>query len=343
VANYQAVLRGLRFSTTAARAVGTTVTISVTVNDGTETSDPALSKISIHVPGRSSIAGRRTFYNNSSYDGNNAAANAADNGAIATDKVALLPNQTATFANYTSFTGGLNGIMIDLAGAHGTIEADDFIFRVGNSNDPSTWGYAPAPTAVVVRPGAGAGGSDRVHIVWENGAIENAWLQVIVLDNGDTGLAAPDIFMFGNIIGESGDKTTDTRVGAADIMRVVNRLLAGTGSSRAAAIDSPIDYNRDGQISVLDLMAALNQALSGQREINYISITQQGAMTGAIITGGLVAIDTIPSLIRMQPIEVIIAQPQAAADDPWQPDDEELHSLALATATSGQLLLDPDE
>jgi hypothetical protein len=338
--NYEAVLRGLRFSTTAARAVGSTVTISVTVNNGTDTSEPALSKISIHVPGRSSIAGRRVFYNNSSFDGNNAAANAADNGAIATDKVALLPNQTATFANYTSFTGGLNGIMVDLSGAHGTIEADDFIFRVGNSNDPSTWGYAPAPTAVVVRPGAGAGGSDRVHLVWEDGAIQNAWLQVIVLDNGDTGLAAPDIFMFGNQVGESGDKADDTRVGAADIMRVVNRLLSS--ASRAAAIDSPIDFNRDGQISVPDLMAALNQALSSQREIALIKINQQGAMNGAIITGGLIAMIS-PVITTPNPvIEIVNAQPQTAALGLWQPDDEELQTLALEAAVP-QLLLDPDE
>jgi hypothetical protein len=339
-ANYEAVLRGLRFSTTAARAVGTTVTISIIVNDGTDTSDPALSKISIHVPGRSSIAGRRVFYNNSSFDGNNIAGNAADNNAIAADKVALLPNQTATFANYTSFTGGLNGIMVDLAGAHGTIEADDFIFRVGNSNDPSTWGYAPAPTAVVVRAGAGAGGSDRVHIVWEDGAIKNAWLQVIVLDNGDTGLAAPDIFMFGNQVGESGDKTGDTRVGAADIMRVVNRLLSN--SSRTATIDSPIDFNRDGQISVPDMMAALNHALSSEREIALININPQGAMNGAIITGGLVAMMS-PTITRpIQVVDVVNAQPQTAAFDLWQPDDDELQMLALE-ATAPQLLLDLDE
>ena len=43
------------------------------------------------------------------------AASAADDQAIATDKTALLPGETATFANYTSYSLGINGIMVDVA------------------------------------------------------------------------------------------------------------------------------------------------------------------------------------------------------------------------------------
>src|SRR5205085_4800466 len=54
------------------------------------------------------------FYNDSLFDGNDPGINAADDNAIAPDKTALLPGQAATFANYTSYTKGINGVMVDL-------------------------------------------------------------------------------------------------------------------------------------------------------------------------------------------------------------------------------------
>src|SRR5205085_11330617 len=87
----------------------------------------------------SSISGRRVFYNESSFDGNDPAANALDDGAIAPDKVALLPGGTATFANYTSYYRGINGIMVDVAGLAGTPTAGDFTFRIGNDDSPGAW------------------------------------------------------------------------------------------------------------------------------------------------------------------------------------------------------------
>ena len=53
--------------------------------------------------------GRHVFYNNSAFDGNDPRANADDDLAVAPDKQALLPGQTATFVNYTSYGGGING------------------------------------------------------------------------------------------------------------------------------------------------------------------------------------------------------------------------------------------
>ncbi len=91
------------------------------------------------------VAGRRIFYNNSRYDGHTGylsgdpAANAYDDGAIATDKAALQPGGTATFANYTSFSRGINGIMVDILGLKGMPTAADFQFKVGNDDDPAHW------------------------------------------------------------------------------------------------------------------------------------------------------------------------------------------------------------
>ena len=78
------------------------------------------------------VTGRMVFYNNSSFDA------ISDDAAIASDKTALLPGDTASFANYTSFSSGLNGIMIDirrLANLTG-LTATDFTFKVGNNNTP---------------------------------------------------------------------------------------------------------------------------------------------------------------------------------------------------------------
>ena len=48
------------------------------------------------------IVNREIFYNNCAFDGNDPAANASDDGAIATDKQPLLSGNVATVANYTS-------------------------------------------------------------------------------------------------------------------------------------------------------------------------------------------------------------------------------------------------
>src|SRR5687767_14681429 len=91
----------------------------------------------------SSVVAHHVFYNQSAWDGNDAAANAADDAAIATDKSALLPGQTATFANYTSYSRGINGIMVDIAGLPVGLGSGpgptDFTFKIGNDNNPAGW------------------------------------------------------------------------------------------------------------------------------------------------------------------------------------------------------------
>src|SRR4029079_7042847 len=140
--------------------------------------------------------GRHLFYNQSGiggsvvmYDGNDPAINSLDDNAIATDNVGYLPGAgPATFANISSYSKGINGIMVDIAGSHPSITAADFIFQVGNNNAPSTWAMADAPSAVSVRAGAGVGGSDRVEIVWADNIIQKTWLAVVAKANPNTGL-----------------------------------------------------------------------------------------------------------------------------------------------------------
>ena len=67
-----------------------------------------------YVPEPSRVLARHVFYNNSGFDGNDPSAGAADAAAIALDKTPLMPWQTATFANYTSYSKGINGIIVDI-------------------------------------------------------------------------------------------------------------------------------------------------------------------------------------------------------------------------------------
>ena len=199
------------------------------------------------------IVRRAVFYNNSAFDGSDGGADVRDDNAIAPDKQALLPGQTATFANYTSYSRGINGLVVDLLGlpAATTPDASDFIFRVGTSGDPASWPVAPAPASVVLRRRAGAGGADRITLTWPDGAIRNTWLQVTVKAGTRTGLAAPDVFYVGNLVGDTPDANDATdraaSVGATDLARVVR------GSSQFSMIDNAHDHNRDQRVDALDL------------------------------------------------------------------------------------------
>jgi probable HAF family extracellular repeat protein len=201
---------------------------------------------------RPAILGRYVFYNNSSFDGRDPAANEADDNSVAPDKHALLPGQVATFDNATSYARGINGVMIDIGTLGGELTSDDFVFRRDNNNLFNDWSAAPAPSAITVRPGAGADGSDRVTITWPDGEIRNEWLEVTILPSARTGLSTADRFYFGNSVGETGDPGPDAgtlTVNAIDLLATRRRL------NTTAPITSPVDFDRDGRVGALDLAA----------------------------------------------------------------------------------------
>ncbi|MEE8450487.1 MAG: pre-peptidase C-terminal domain-containing protein [Thermoguttaceae bacterium] len=200
----------------------------------------------------SHVAGRHVFYNNSTFDGNNQAADVQDDAARAYNKVALMPGRTARFANYTSYAKGLNGIMVDIAGPRDLAKlnaAEDFVFKVGNGSDPSGWADAPDPLSMTIRQDEGVGGSDRVTIIWPDNAIEKQWLQVTVRATENTGLAQPDVFYFGNAPGEAGDSAINTIVNATDEIVARNFQHSAVDPAR---IDDQYDYNRDGLVNGTD-------------------------------------------------------------------------------------------
>jgi len=206
---------------------------------------------------QSSVAGRYIVYNNSTWDGNGTAVSAAaDNNAIATDKQALLPNQTATFANYTSYSRGVNEIMIDIANLVVTPTLANFGFTVGNTTSPSSWPSAPTPTSFNVWSGGGTSGSTRVVITWADGAIVGKWLQADVKAAG-LGMAKDDVFYFGNAPGESGNSTTNAFVDGSDIAGARDHFA---NFLNKATITNAYDYNRDRFVDGSDMAIARDDA-----------------------------------------------------------------------------------
>jgi hypothetical protein len=198
----------------------------------------------------STVVGAYVFYNNSAWDGNNPAANAGDNNAIAPDKTPLLPGGKATFANYTSYNRGLNGIMMDVSSLPGNPQITDFTFRTGNDDTPNGWADAPAPSSILIRSGQGYGGSDRITFVWgDDTAVTKQWLEVTVLPTANTGLPEPYTFYFGNAVGETGAFPSNAFVNASDSLgtRANQRSLVNP-----ASIDFPYDFNRDMKVDAAD-------------------------------------------------------------------------------------------
>ncbi|MBN2138129.1 MAG: hypothetical protein JW720_09995 [Sedimentisphaerales bacterium] len=203
-----------------------------------------------------SVTGRYVFYENSAFDSYQVGPGALDDNAIAPDKTALLPGQTASYGNYTSYSRGLNGIIVDIAGLGGIPGLGDFHFLAGNDDNPALWAATPDPLSITVRSGAGAGGSDRVTLIWADNFIENTWLQVSVLPTSATGLSSADVFYFGNSIGDAGNSVTDGWVTPIDALLVINHL--DTYGTTAAEINSALDHNKDALVSTMDALIVTN-------------------------------------------------------------------------------------
>lgn len=232
------------------------------------------------------VVSRSVFYNQSAWDGNNAGANASDDAAIATDKMPLFQGVKASLTNYTSYSRGLNGIMVDISGLPaGTPTAADFGFKVGRTSTPGTWAAGPAPSSVSVRRGAGVGGSDRITLLWGTDAVKKSWLQVRVKATAATGLAVDDVFYFGNAIGEVGNATADALVNATDELRIranPRSLL------NPAAITNVYDINRDKSVNATDQLLARANVTSPLTGLPLITPGASGS-AAALAGGGTAA------------------------------------------------------
>ncbi len=216
------------------------------------------------IPDPAQIVDRHIFYNNSKFDSNTPGISVSDDSAIAPDRTPYFAGSgIAPLSSITSYSKGINGIMVDIADAAGTLTLSDFTFRVGSNNSLGTWTDAPAPQAFTVRPGAGVGGSDRVVIVWADGAIKNTWLQAIVEGNDEaggmntnTGLTASDVFFFGNKVGDTQISSPATVV----VTSAGDELSARNNPGVNVGITNFYDFDKNNLVTAGDQLAARNNA-----------------------------------------------------------------------------------
>ena len=276
------------------------------------------------IPQPATVESRHLFYNNCYFDGNDPAPIAADDAAIAPGKQALLPGEAATFANYTSYDKGINGMMIDIDNLPDDVilTAADFEFRVGNDSETNDWTTTSDPTSVTVRPGEGVGDSDRVTLIWDDGAIVNQWLMVIVLPTLNTGLAAPDVFYFGNAPGESGNSATDAKVNAIDMLMARNNPR---NYQNPATINSPYDFNRDQRVNALDMLLVRNHQTHFLNALELISVPESTTPAAAAPAESALVEDESDSLGWLQEFD---PQDDNEPDDN-EPDDKDQANQAI--------------
>ncbi len=249
---------------------------------------------------RDPVVGRYVFYDRSAF-GDSAAPTSAD-AAIAVDKTPLLPEQKATFANYTSYGRGINGVMVDLVGLpDGAVpSADDFVLRVGNSGEPAGWTDAPAPASVTLRRGEGTDGSDRLTLVWPDYAIRNRWLQV-TLPADRFGLPADDVFYFGNAVGDAGNSAGDAMVTATDLLLARNNPR---NFLDPAGVEFPYDYNRDQRVNATDMLLVRNNQTNFLTALTLLDLSSGEAMaqTASSPTGAM----AMPWLAEHEPSDASV-------------------------------------
>jgi len=158
-------------------------------------------------------------------------------------------------ANLINTSRGVNGVVFDIQnlGDGGALSAADFEVQVSpqgafdaGANPPAGWAAGPAPSSVTVV----AGSPDRVRIEWPNGSITNRWLRITVKANANTGLASPESYYVGHLLGETtGLAGSVYTVAFADI----TPIRSAAGSTVDASSIADIDKN--GTVSFADISA----------------------------------------------------------------------------------------
>jgi hypothetical protein len=254
------------------------------------------------------VLARHVFYNNSIYDGHDAGINLADNDAVDPSKQALLPGGgLAGPQNVTSYSRGINGIIVDVAGSHPAITAADFTFRVGANNDPDSWTAAPAPSglAVFITPT-----STRVVITWADGAIVNTYLQVIVAANDNTELTEEDVFFFGNRIGDTFNNLPPSTFVANAVDEIAIRSAMPANN---VPVTSVFDLDKNGRLDAIDVLLAR----SNRGFLNRIQIAPPAppAVSAAVLPTSTETRVVIPRALTAAEVDRALAGDEAEDTD----------------------------
>ena len=212
------------------------------------------------------VLSRSIFYNNTT-GAMISSAGSAD-AAIDPSKEALVtPGVTSSFHNYSNYSRGLNGIILDIAGLPSGVTTNEIqsslVFALWNGINPTGFTPLGVPPSIAILEGSGQSASTRVKIVFPDNAVQNTWMRVTVKANSWTGLPVDDVFYFGHVLGEVnvGNSATRYRVNSVDVSAITeNRKLF----ANSATIDDPYDLNKDGRVNSVDAaIATENRQLFG--------------------------------------------------------------------------------
>ncbi len=266
-----------------------------------ENSNPAVRPLLILEMTPASVANRRVFYNRST---SSAFGNGSGNpiNAIDPTKQALLPGETTTIANFTNYSRGLNGILIDIANPINLagISNASFEFAVWNAFSNASPNFVAINPSVTISTFASGGlnGSDRVKLEFPNNAIQNAWLRVTMLADANTGLARNDVFYFGNA---RFDVTPTTPFPAQQIVINafdVNGVRARQGQS-TGVISNIYDVDRNGVVNAFDT----NAVRSGLGVTSLRSFTAPAALQVGISPLSIDSVLVDTSWLELSPLK----------------------------------------
>ena len=98
--------------------------------------------------------------------------------------------------------------------------------------------------------------------------------------DANTGLAAPDVFFFGNAVGESGDSPLNAFVNATDEIAARNDPH---NFLNPATVTNTHDYNRDGKVDATDQILARNNGTNFLSALKLITAPAVSDARGSVI------------------------------------------------------------
>jgi len=190
------------------------------------------------------------------YHAGSSFASSGTSNAIDTTKVLAREGQAPQllgFSNLINSSRGINGLVLDINGVLQTLTPSDFVFQMSPAgaflevnHQPQDWTSAPPPSSITHE----ASVADRIVIQWPNNVIANRWLRVTVLANANTGLAAPEVYYIGHLLGETTGATNGIyTVAFADITPIRSSVGQTVDSGSIADID------KNGTVSFADISA----------------------------------------------------------------------------------------
>jgi hypothetical protein len=183
-------------------------------------------------------------------------------------------------------------------------------------------------------------------LVWADNAIPNKnWLEVTVkASTTTTGLAADDVFYFGNAIGETGNSGSNTNVDATDELAARNNPRNSLSPFGFATVTNVHDFNKDRSVNATDeLIARNNPANTLAGRLNLIDLT--GVMLSApapspVIDESAPVMQSAPlSLAAPIPLAVEAQDPMvtALAEDPTEPSSSTLYAPIASNISKAML------